>query len=382
MPVLALLKRSTVGIGVDLGTSSLKVVQLTRTGAAVSLVTYGVANQRNLLVENAGPDAVGQEAVVLRELLRRTGVAKGTVVAALPVLSLFSTVLQLPEMSGREMESAVTFAAKSYVPSPLTEVVLGWTQIGEPREVTAPRAAPGPFASSAAVPPAVPAVPVAGKSPPVRKIQEVFLTAAPRELVQRYTSLFARLDIPIGALEVESFPLVRSLLAGEKQPALLVDLGDRTTSFSIVDAGYVRVNQAMDVGGNNLTAAIARAVSTSEEEAEQRKRREGVSAGPDQPVTKAMQPVLTEIIQRGEALRRLYERKQQRPLGKMVLIGGGARLPGLTTHWSSVAGVPVEVGNPWRGITAPAALAGRLRELGPSFAVAVGLALQPFERAA
>lgn len=403
--------RTVGGIGVDFGTSSIKVVELRKAKAGVSLVTYAVAAQPNLLADVRTPDAIARTAVVLRTMLQRAGVSRGAVTAALPVLSVFSTVLELPWMPERELDAAVRFAAKSYVPSPLPDVVLGWTSVGLPME-TVPGINPAvipatPAAASRGVPaqpnvgswvsgparggvaasdaggsPSVSAEPPAAKvqRPRTRKIQEVFLTAAPRESVARYTAVFERLGIPLAALEVESFPLARSLLRGESRPVLLVDLGDRTTSFSVVDEGTLRINQATDVGGEALTDAIARKLSLQKEDAEQKKRAEGITGADTLSlVAAAVKPVLTEIITRGETVRRLYERKRGRPLGKVVLIGGGAHLPGLAPFWSRVTGLPAELGNPWRGIEVPAALTGRLATLGPAFAVAVGLALRGFE---
>lgn len=404
---MALFRGPTVGIGVDVGTSTMKVVELASVKGQVTLVTYGTVRQPNLLLGASSPDAVAQLAVVLRALLQRAKVSNTSVAAALPVLSAFSTVVELPAMPERELETAVTFAAKNYVPSPLKDVVLGWTPIAAPREADLPRApaAAGVLAAAAPAGPPAPepaaAAPAPGAwlgalvrrpraggdagarpggKPEVRKVQDIFLTAAPRDLVTRYTQLFERVGVTLAALEVESFPLVRSLLAGEREPVLLVDLGDRTTSFSVVDERYLRVNQAMDTGGTALTEAIAAKTGLPTEEAEGKKQREGLTGGDESPLTSAMRPVLTEIIQRGEALRRLYERKRTKVLRKVILIGGGSRLLGLTAFWTSLTGVPTELGNPWRGIAVPTPLTERLRTLGPSFAVAVGLALRPLER--
>lgn len=392
--------RSTTGLGIDLGTSSVKVVQLESVRGAIALATYASASYENVLLGGKDGNAVGATALLLRAMLDRIGVEKTPVVASLPVLSVFSTVVELPDMPEKDMEAAVTMAARSYVPSPIADVVLGWTRIGPPRT-----------AVPAGLPAALPAAPPEGlparerrlpprrlepptesqgvvtghalrASPVARRVQEVFLTAAPRDIVSRYTEVFDQLGVTLGALEVESFPLARSILIGEQRPVLLVDLGDRTTSFSIVEGGYLRLNQAMDLGGSHLTKTIAEKERLPLEVAEERKRQAGMSRRDgDKAASAALKPPLTELIQRGEVLRRLYERKRSRGVARVILIGGGARLPGLPSFWQELTGLPVEVGNPWRNVRCPPVLTERLRSLGPSFAVAVGLALRPFERA-
>ncbi|MDP3685256.1 MAG: pilus assembly protein PilM [bacterium] len=389
--------RPSVGIGIDLGTASVKVVELARGKSGLSLTTYAVAQHPNLLLDDAAPDSVARAAVLLRAMFQRAGVSSNEVTSAIPVVSVFSTVLELPQMPERELSSAVTFMAKNYVPSPLTEVVLAWSPIGSPEDenqsASAERGSVGQGQPLEASPSsAAPAAASPLRRPgalETRKTREVFLTAAPRDIVGRYTALFERLGRRLATLEVESFPLARSLIRGDRRPVLLVDLGGRTTSFSIVERGYLRLNQAIDSGGEAFTAAIAQKLSIPTEEAEQRKRADGLAgsgglglAGASDvssPVATVLRPMVMEIITRAEVVRRLYERKQGQALAAVQLIGGGAWLPQLASFWTSVTGLPCEVGNPWHGISAPAPLTDHLRSLGPSLAVAVGLALRPFE---
>ena len=394
---MAFFSRRESFVGLDIGTASMKLVELTREGKdSVRLTTYASAKGVNQLVEGGDGDAVARTATLLREMLRRSQASSIDIVAALPSLSVFSAVLTLPEMSERDIEQAVVFAARNYVPSPLKDVVLGWTVI-EDHEGTVARlpvaASPPPPTSAAASPAASPAgagetplpppEPLPGApapramQPKTRKTKEVFLTAASKDLVQRYSAVIERLNLRLVALEIESFPLSRSLLAGDTQSVLLVDIGDRATSFSIVDRGYLRLNQSIDMGGAALTTAITQKLGLSFEEADKRKRGEGLKS--PGPAAEAMKPVLRDTIERAQNLRRLYEQKSKRQLHRVVLIGGGANLPGLPAFWSEAASLPVEVGNPWKGIRLPTVLSDHLRVLGPSFAVAVGLALREFE---
>lgn len=418
-------RRPNVGIGIDLGTASIKVVELARGKRGLSLTTYAVARQPNLLLDGTAPDSVARAAVLLRAMFQRARVSHGDIVTALPILSVFSTVLDVPQMPERELSSAVTFMAKNYVPSPLNEVVLAWSPIASPEGAEssetlerAPRTSEWPASlaiGTSEVPlpspgttggtgkqgghaPSPDDASASGRAPNLasrrahaldtRKTLEVFLTAAPRDLVGRYAELFERLGRHLSTLEVESFPLARSLIREDRRPVLLVDLGEQTTSFSVVERGYLRLNQAIDIGGEAFTNAIMNKLSLSWEQAEQRKRAEGlgssVRAGTasdaGSPVAAVLRPLVMDVITRAEVVRRLYERKQGHALVAVQLIGGGAWMPQLASFWTSVTGLPCEVGNPWRGISAPPPLVDHLRRLGPSLAVAVGLALRPFEK--
>ncbi len=392
-------------LGLDIGTSSMKIVELKRDKKhGIVLSTYASARGTNSLVDMGDADAVAQTATILREMLKRSGISSQNVVAALPSLSVFSSVLTLPQMSARDMEQAVTLAARNYVPSPLKDVVLGWTVIQDEESPPVPTvsSAQGAAASGSgpapegAQPAPVPetrkeptaAVPAPKKfggvmsrfQPKEKKNQEIFLTAAPQDLVKRYSAVVERLGLRLVALETESFPLSRSLLRADRRPALLVDIGDGATSFSIVDKGYLRLNQSIDIGGASLRTAIMQKLGVQEDEAERRKVVSGLAAaGESGPlVAEAIKPALQDILERSQNLRRLYEQKSRRQLQRTVLIGGGANLKGFAEFWHELSGLPTEVGNPWIGVETPVALAVRVRQLGPSYAVAVGLALREF----
>lgn len=372
---MSLFSRRESYLGLDIGTSSVKLVELVRDGrSGVRLSTYAVANGTVPLVEGNDGDAVARVAMLLRAMAEKAHVTAVDVIAALPGLAVFSSVITLPEMNERDLDQAITFAAKNYVPSPLKDVVLGWTVIEDASSTSQLPLAATPQKDASAADTKAPKV-------KERKQLDVFLTAAPKDLVQRYSSVIERLNYRLVALEVESFPLSRSLLGNDMDPALLVDIGDRATSFSIVDRRYLRLNQSVDIGGATLTLAVTQQTGLPAEAADQKKRSSGLLGGTADPVSEAMRPVIRDLIERAQNLRRLYEQKSLRPLRRIILIGGGANLPGLPAAWTEMTGLPTVVGNPWSSIKVPAQLQDRLRILGPSFAVAAGLALREFEQA-
>jgi type IV pilus assembly protein PilM len=362
-------------IGLDIGTSSIKIVELSRNGKeGISLATYASAKSSLSLAQSGDGDSVAKVATIAHEMLRRSGASAMSTIVALPSLSVFSAVISLPEMNERDLEKAVALAAKNYVPTPLKDVVLGWTVMKE--------SAIGSQGST----------PAESGNEKDKKVEnkarrqlangnfEIFLTAASKDLVQNYSSVVERLNLNLVALETESFPLSRSLLGSLKEPALLVDIGDLATNFSIVDNGYLRINQGSDIGGDAITKIIASKLGISEDEAEKRKCKLGlVQAVSDDGLASAAKTVVKDIVERSTNLRRIFERKSNKSVAKTILIGGGANLKGLAEYWSEVSGIPAEVGNPWKGIKVPHVLTNKLLTIGPSFAVAVGLALREFE---
>jgi type IV pilus assembly protein PilM len=239
---MALLGKPNAYVGLDIGTSSLKVVELVQRHRRMEVATYAEANVPNPLLEPDGQaeDAVRSVANVVTQMMERAGVASDATVAALPSSIVFSTMLYLPDLPEKKMDEAVRFAARDVVPADLNEMFLGWSRVGSPPHVVPPTGGPTPAADEKEKPKDIPTVPI-------------FMTAAPREIVDRYQRVMDLAGLELVALEVETFPLVRSLLTNEQDSAMIVDIGDRATAYHIVDRGTARISHSIDYGGSNIT---------------------------------------------------------------------------------------------------------------------------------
>lgn len=140
-------------LGVDIGTSSIKVVELERQGKHLSLENYSLIEGLDFFgsatVINANTPSTlkmseNDIAGILKQALDAAKIKTASVVMSIPVFSSFLTVMEVPQMSVKELESAVPFEAKSYIPVPLSEVVLDWLII-PPRSVSE---APPPVAKN------------------------------------------------------------------------------------------------------------------------------------------------------------------------------------------------------------------------------------------
>lgn len=363
---MALFGTPNAFLGIDIGSSSLKLVELVVRRRRIEVATYAQASLPNILV-TPGPDenaAVSRVADTIAAMLDKAGVSADTAVAALPSSIVFSTVLTLPNLPEKEIDKAVRFAARDVVPADLDDMVLGWSRLGETPHmdtdvVTAAETTTSPG----------PATPAEATSFPV------FVTAAPKDIVDRYLKVMNLLRLRVQALEVETFPLVRSLFENPTgAEGLIADIGDITTTFHVIDGGAPRISHTIEFGGHNITQTIAEAMQVSVEEAEKQKVTFGASPAGEpklqETVVKAMQPLLEHAHQ----LLSLYASQSGRMISRTILIGGGANLKGLPTMWENSLGHKAAVGNPWRGLAYPQAVESQLQILGPTYAVAVGLA--------
>lgn len=375
---MALFSSTQAVVGLDIGTSSLKLVELLDRKKRIELVTYASANIPNLLLNPAGEedDSIRQLASVITRMFDSAGVSTDVVVAALPSSIVFSTVLMLPDIADADMDNAVHFAARDIVPDNLEDLVLGWSRVGKPPHMDGDE-------SAEEEKPAVPAMAATEKKEGAaavvaNKTVPVFMTAAPKAIVTRYTKLIELLKLNLFALEVETFPLVRSLLNAAQGTAMIVDIGNKVTTFHVIDSGTVRVSHSIDFGGENFTQAIMDAAKVSQDDAEELKVLHGLTGDSAPAVRLAMEKATDRLLQQAKQIIDLYTRKNARPFSKTVLIGGGANLKGLSEKWASTAGHTVTIGNPWKGLSYPVELEKRLQDLGSTYAVAVGLAQRGF----
>jgi type IV pilus assembly protein PilM len=214
-------------LGIDIGTASIKAVELVREGGRFKLLNYGIfelESQDKSLQANQKINKLPDQDIIwgIQEVIKQAGIKSKNVVASIPSFSTFATVITLPYLSEKELAKTIPFEAKKYIPIPLEEVVLDWsiTSIVNSAE-----------ANTGRMPPNV----------------EVFLAAVPRAEVERYRKIMLGAGLNLTALELENSALIRSLIGNDLSPIAVVNIGGRSTSILVVEAGYERVGHNYEV---------------------------------------------------------------------------------------------------------------------------------------
>ncbi|MBI5530172.1 MAG: type IV pilus assembly protein PilM [Candidatus Doudnabacteria bacterium] len=362
-------------LGVDLGTSSLKVVELKNERGKPRLVTYGFTNETDLLIRSDSQGDVEKTAILLRQVCDKARVTTSKAITALPTFSVFSSTINLPAMSKKDLEGAVKWEARKVIPLPLDDMILDWKIIDEFQEESALKLA-GPAEA--------------------KKNIKVFLTGAPKRLVEKYTDIFKIAGLNLLSLEIEAFALSRSLVGASQATVMLVNMGAVTTNISVIVKGMPYLNRSIDVGGSTVTRAISNSLNISMERAEQFKHDIGIisvrQGGPEEilkTIEATIAPVVNEIkytlnLYHNQRLREIeLEKKagEQAPevVEKVILSGGMALLPYLPEYLSKILDTRVYIGDPWSRVIYPEELKPVLDEIGPKFAAAVGLAMREIE---
>lgn len=349
-------------LGVDIGTSSIKVVELDKEGGRFKLKNYGLfeleSDSETALVSNeSGPSRSVQLsdsdlAWGVREVLKRSKINARTAVASIPSFSTFSTVITMPYVSEKDMARTIPFEARKYIPLPLNEVVLDWSIIN----VTQGQQAPD----------------LGAKSPTV----EVFLVAVPKEETVRYQNIMKAAGLNLRALELENSALIRALLGNDLSPVAIVNIGGRSTSILIVDGGVERVSHNYEVGGFEITKSIARSLNISLQRAEELKRSFGIKEVENNVIQQAMSSLIDMMVFETMKTIHNYEDIKKTKIAKVMLVGGLVNMPNFANYFGQKLGFPVALGNSLARVVVPAMLTSLQTELNSTFAIALGLAMR------
>ncbi len=354
-------KRPSGYLGIDIGTANIKVVQLGLEKKKPTLQNYGVLGTKGRLelvspirAKARGLEMMDKEIVIMiKKILEEAKITARNVAVSIPGFASFATVIELPEMPEEEVEKAIPFEAKQYIPVPLSEVVLDWKIID--------KKIPGEVKDR--------------KIPTQTKIQ-VLIVAVPKGTINRYTRVIEFCGLKLETLEIESFSLIRALIGNDPTPVAIVDIGARSTDINIVEASVVREVRNLEVSGIEFTRILSSGMSISFERAEKLKEQKGIIRDEGSQTAELIISAVDRIINEIEQMKNSYLRKYKVKLQKVILSGASARLLGLTSYMAEKLGIDVIIGDPFARITYPEALKPILIELGPSLAVAVGLALR------
>ncbi|MDO8481807.1 MAG: type IV pilus assembly protein PilM [bacterium] len=354
-------------LGIDIGTSSAKIVQLRASRGAAILETYGeiaLGPYGNVAVGKAVklmPDKISE---ALTDLMREANITARTGGISIPFSSSLVSILDMPRVDKEALKRMIPIEARKYIPIPISEVSLDWFVIPESEDE---KSAFDQIEATA----------VAGI-----KGQEVLLVAIHQDTLSNYQTIAKTVGLTVDFYEIEIFGAIRSAMGHGITPSLVVDLGASTTKMYVVERGIVRFTHLVTAGGQHMTENLARSLSWEFEKAERIKRERGLvysdaySTDENDKIKAALLSTLSRVFSEVDRVLLSYGQRYNKNVSHVLLSGGGASLPGLAEFAKSSLHAEVEIADPFARTEAPAFLADVLRGIGPGFAVPVGLALR------
>lgn len=339
--------------GLDLSDLSIKVVKIENDGTCDNVTSFSSVSLPLNCISDGEILKKDQVIEAIKKAVAIAGPEKiktNKVICSLPETKAFLRIISIPQMEEAEIKEAVKWEMEANIPLPLEQVYYDWQII------------PSDFLSEK------------------NKIN-LLVVAIAKSVVDQTIEILEESGLDPVGLDIESISQTRSLLDEEKEneTVLIVDIGDRRTSFSITKSSIPCFTSSIPLCGQSLTESISKGMNISFEEAEKVKFSYGIGSDfKNDVIFKSVKPVLENFIQEIEQSIDFYITglKYSQSVDKVIICGGGANTKGIVPYLSKKLGRKIEFGNPWINMKIGKTLPVIDKSQSVQFSTAIGLALK------
>lgn len=309
--------------GIDIGRSSVKVIQIDTSdpGSTPRVLGYGNsptdphAIKKGVIID---PEAIAR---VVFDLITKNivgTISTRRVALALPNEHCFSRIISLPKMDPKDVAAAVASEAESSIPVPLDQLYYDYEIMSTQADGSI----------------------------------EVQLVAAPKNIVDSYIVVTDALGLEVAHIETNITAVTRVVAHSEPVKdvvTLIVDFGSTAADLSIFDGKTARITGTADCGSDRITELISEKLGVSPRQAYTIKNRFGLELSKKQKdISDAIEGELSKLISEIKKVQRYYaEHSPVGEIGQIIILGGGATLPGFSTYITDHIRVPTRLCNPW-----------------------------------
>lgn len=336
--------------GLYIGNHSIKVAQIKYKGDHKAELTAIGNIESNTGIATLKEEAAKQSlADKIKQVKDSTGIGTKVVVAALPESTVFTKVINVPNLPEGEIDQAIFYEARQHIPIPVSDAQLDYIPLSDPS--------------------------------PAQKILQVLLVAAPKTLVNLYMEIMEKAGLELAALETETVATARTVtLAGDIQgSALTIDFGANGLDMSVIKGKNLIFSQSLGTGSDALSKAIASDFGLEYSQAEQYKRTYGLLKDQAEgKIYRSIQPVMQVIVNEvNKTINYFRTYLQESTPTKILLVGDGAKLPGLPEFLKEQLGIDAQLIDPVASLEINGRIKSEVAQLSTvGFTVAVGLALK------
>jgi type IV pilus assembly protein PilM len=336
-------------IGLDIGSSSIKLVELGESKSAYRLQNLGIAPlPPEAIVDGALMDSV-TIIDTIRALISNTKAKTKDVITSVSGHSVIVKKITLPLMSDSELEESIQWEAERYIPFDINEVNIDF-QI---------------FGSSSENP----------------EVMDVVLVAAKKDIINDYVSVIIESGLNPVIIDVDSFAIENMLSVNyeveKDETVAMANVGASITNINILKNNMTAFTRDIFKGGNQITEEIQRQLHIDYEEAEKIKVGSKIDATSQSIIQEVLKSASESLaIEIGNSIEFFQSTTTYEKISKLYLSGGGSKIKDFDIVLQQQIGIPVEIVNPFKKIEYSEKNFDLeyLREIGPMMAVGVGLA--------
>lgn len=342
-------------LGIDIGSSSMKVVELQEKKGVITLATYGEVQLGPYAGKQIGESVTleqKQEQEALVDVIRESAVKARKAVFAMPLSSSFVTNVSIEADADADLASMVRIEARKVIPASLSEVTLDWAEV----EMTKKEASESESSQ-----------------------RNILIAAIQNSALERFKILMQFAGIEQPPTEIECFSTIRSLYSTDESDVAVIDIGAVSSKLYIARKGLLMRMYRIRAGGAIATKRIADVLEVDFDKAEEMKYLADKQASNFSDIKRAHHSSYDRAFREFNQVLREYEQRTGTKFRMVYLSGGGSLFPGLDQHLKEVLDREVITANPFSKVAYPAFMEDTMREIGPSFTVALGAAMRAFE---
>mgnify|MGYP001791926509 CR=1 FL=1 len=331
--------------GLDIGTTAIRVVELSGSGSVRTLLKYAyVPIDSRLAVSDSQADqsAVAQ---AIRDLLLQARISTRNVAVGLPSQRIFTTVVDIDRLQPDELGQSIRLQADSIIPTPLEESKIDWALLGD--------------------------------SPKDKNKVEVLLTSVTNDLIEKRLDVLESIGLNVIAFEPDNLALARAVFAPDAaMPQMVIDIGNKATDIVVSYNGAPRLTRSVPTGSETIVRAAMQNLGIDQKQAEQFVYKFGISQ------TKLEGQVYQAIIgtvdiligEIDKSIKFFASRYPDTKMDRIIVTGAASTLPEFPLYLANKFALNVEIGNAWRNVAFRPDQQGDLLAISSHFGVAVGLA--------
>lgn len=292
--------------GLDIGYETIKVIQLKRAGSLFKLVTGGASLSPREPFSKINVKDKKALSTAIKKAINDFHISSRLAVSALPESLVFTKIIQMPKMTPEELANAVPLETASFIPFEPEQTYLDFQIITD-----------------------------------LGKNYEILVIAAPKTLVDDIIETLKVAGLSLVALETKPLANIRALIAPvSREISMILDIGAQTSSLTICEGSVIKFTATMSIGSHILQRIIT-SLSKMPQETEILKGK------------KAIETILDSLTEKALDGVKYYQAHKGKKIQQIFVVGGGAKMPGLTEHLTKKLGIKTEPGNPWRFIVNP-----------------------------
>ncbi len=324
-------------LGIDFGTSSIKIVELVYKKSGVYLSNYGWVNlpannkvSKSTMTQDERDREVEKN---LKKLIDKMSIESNSAHISMGAFKGLSTLVEVFGATEDNMGDIVKAEANKYIPVSLDEVYLSWDIVSKQKK----KSVLTKIKESES-----------DRLEQKNKSSQVLLVAAPKEDVRRYEKIVDNVGLEVDSLELDIFSVVRSLIGDDLGTFLIIDMGAKITNIILVKRGIITINRNINVGGDEITKNIMSNLNVSWSRAEDFKKRNDYLSGEGKMM---IDPVVNIVTKEAKRIIELgINNNEKNKIDSILITGGGVDIVGISNIFSDKLGIKATMSDPWKKI--------------------------------